>query len=55
MALYCTRTWSRNLPLRSLLLIPEEAWDDSGLRRDFDQVGRVIDPWIKKRTVSAET
>ena len=32
MALYYTGGLkTRNLPLRSLLLIPEEAWDDSGI------------------------
>jgi hypothetical protein len=55
MALFCTRTWSRILRLGFPLLIPEEAWDDSEWRRGFDQVCRVIDPWIEKRTESAET
>jgi hypothetical protein len=53
MALNCTHTYSRILRLGFPQLIAEEAWDDSELRRGFDQVDRAIDPWIEKSMVPA--
>jgi hypothetical protein len=52
-ALFCTRAYSRILRPGLVLIIPEEARDDSELRRGFDQVELVIDRRIEKRKVPA--
>ena len=52
-ALFCTRTYNRILRPGLAQIIPEEALDDSELRRGFDQLDEVIDRWIEKRKVPA--
>jgi hypothetical protein len=52
-ALFCSRAYSRILRPGLALIIPQEARDDSELRRGFDQIDRVIDRWIEKRKVPA--
>jgi hypothetical protein len=52
-ALFCTRAYSRILRPGLALIIPQEARDDSELRRAFDKVDLVIDRWIQQRKVPA--
>jgi hypothetical protein len=52
-ALFSTRTYNRILRPGLAQIIPEEASDDSSLRRGFDQLDRVIDQWLKEQKVSA--
>jgi hypothetical protein len=52
-ALFCTRTYNRLLRPGLAQVIPEEAKDDSELRRAFDQFDERIDRWIKKEKVPA--
>jgi hypothetical protein len=52
-AVFCIRVYRRVLRPGLALIIPQEARDDSELRRGFDQVDRVIDRWILKRKVPA--
>ena len=52
-ALFCTRTYNRLLRPGLAQIIPEEAKDDSELRRAFDQFDERIDRWIEKEKVPA--
>ncbi len=52
-ALFCTRIYSRILRPGLALLTPDEAWDDSDLRRGFDQLDAEIDRWIERQKVAA--
>ena len=47
-ALFCTRTYNRLLRPGLAQIIPEEARDDSELRRGFDQLDEKIDDWIER-------
>jgi hypothetical protein len=52
-ALFCTRTYNRILRPGLAQIIPEEALDDSDLRRAFDQFDETIDHWIRQEKVPA--
>jgi hypothetical protein len=52
-ALFCTRTYNRILRPGLAQIIPEEALDDSALRRAFDQFDEKIDHWIRQEKVPA--
>jgi hypothetical protein len=52
-ALFCTRTSNRILRPGLAQIIPEEAEDDSELRRAFDQFDEKIDRWIQRQKVPA--
>jgi hypothetical protein len=52
-ALFCTRTYNRILRPGLALIIPEEALDDSDLRRGFDRLDEEIDRWIEQKKVPA--
>jgi hypothetical protein len=52
-ALFCTRTYNRILRPGLAQIIPEEALDDSDLRRAFDQFDEKIDHWIRQEKVPA--
>src|SRR5262249_47743314 len=52
-ALFCTRTYNRVLRPGLAQVIPEEAADDSCLRRRFDQLDREIERWLKEQKVPA--
>ena len=52
-ALFCTRTYNRILRPGLAQIVPEEAQDDSELRRAFDQFDERIDRWIQKEKVPA--
>jgi hypothetical protein len=52
-ALFCTRTYNRLLRPGLAQIIPEEALDDSDLRRAFDQFDEKIDHWIRQEKVPA--
>jgi hypothetical protein len=51
--LFCTRTYNRTLRPGLALIIPDEALDDSDLRRGFDKLDEVIQRWIEERKVPA--
>ena len=52
-ALFCTRTYNRILRPGLAQIIPQEAKDDSELRRAFDQFVERIDRWIEREKVPA--
>jgi hypothetical protein len=52
-ALFCTRTYDRLLRPGLAQIIPEEALDDSDLRRGFDQLDDKIERWIERERVPA--
>lgn len=52
-ALFCTRVYNRLLRPGLAKIIPEEARDDSELRRGFDQLDEKIDRWIEREKVPA--
>jgi hypothetical protein len=52
-ALFCTRTYNRILRPGLAQIIPEEAQDDSDLRRAFDEFDKKIDHWIAQEKVPA--
>jgi hypothetical protein len=52
-ALFCTRAYNRLQRPGLSQIIPEEARDDSELRRAFDQFDQKIDRWIQKEKVPA--
>jgi hypothetical protein len=52
-ALFCTRTYHRILRPGLAQVIPEQALDDSELRRAFDQFDDKIDCWIHNQKVPA--
>jgi hypothetical protein len=52
-ALFCTHTYNRILRPGLAQIIPEEALDDSPLRREFDALDQMLDRWIEERKVAA--
>jgi hypothetical protein len=50
-ALFCTRVYNRLLRPGLALISPEQALDDSDLRRGFDQLDQAIDHWFWKQKV----
>jgi hypothetical protein len=52
-ALLCTRTYNRLLRPGLAQVIPEEAREDSDLRRGFDQLDDKIERWIEREKVPA--
>ena len=52
-ALFCTRCYTRLLRPGLAHIIPEEALDDSPLRRRFDQLDAAIDQWIQQQKLAA--
>jgi hypothetical protein len=52
-ALFCTRTYNRILRSGLAQIIPEQAHDDSELRRAFDQFDEKIHAWIAMEKVPA--
>jgi hypothetical protein len=52
-ALFCTRTYNRILRPGLAQIIPEQALDDSELRRAFDQFDHKIEDWILQNKVPA--
>jgi hypothetical protein len=52
-ALFCIRIYNRLLRPGLAQVVPNEALDDSELRRAFDQFDEKIDQWIKKEKVPA--
>src|SRR3954452_6070895 len=51
--LFCTRTYTRLLRPGLAQIVPEEALDDSGLRRGFDAFDQMLGHWIEQRRVPA--
>jgi hypothetical protein len=51
--LFCTRTYNRLLRPGLAQIVPEEALDDSVLRRGFDAFDEMLDRWIEERRVPA--
>ena len=51
--LFCTRTYNRLLRPGLAQIVPEEARDDSELRRGFDAFDQMLDHWIEQTRVSA--
>ena len=51
--LFCTRIDNRALRPGLALIIPEEALDDSELRRGFDGLDQVIEQWTEQTKLSA--
>ena len=51
--LFCTRTYNRLLRPGLAQIVPEEARDDSVLRRGFDAFDEMLDHWIEEKRVSA--
>jgi hypothetical protein len=52
-ALFCTRIYNRILRPGLAQIVPEQAQDDSELRRAFDQFDERMDRWIHKEKVPA--
>jgi hypothetical protein len=52
-ALFCTRTYNRVLRPGLAQIIPEDAQDDSELRRTFDQFDQKIEDWLRQQKVPA--
>jgi hypothetical protein len=52
-ALFCTRIYNRILRPGLALITPEEARDDSELRRGFGQLDAAIERWIEREKVPA--
>ena len=52
-ALFCTRTYNRLLRPGLAQIIPEDALDDSELRRGFDQLDEKIEHWIHREKIPA--
>jgi hypothetical protein len=51
--LFCTRTYNRLLRPGLAQILPEEALDDSVLRRGFDAFDQMLDHWIEEKRLSA--
>ena len=51
--LFCTRLYNRALRPGLALIMPEEARDDSELRRAFDGLDEVIEQWTEQNRLSA--
>src|SRR5882672_7854791 len=52
-ALFCTRSYNRLLRPGMAQVIPEQALDDSKLRRSFDQLDQAFDLWCEQQKVPA--
>jgi hypothetical protein len=52
-ALFCTRVYGRILRPGFALVTPEQAQNDSELRRGFDQLDEAVDHWLKQEKVPA--
>jgi hypothetical protein len=52
-ALFCIHIYNRLLRPGLAQVVPKEAFDDSELRRAFDQFDEKIEQWIKKEKVPA--
>jgi hypothetical protein len=52
-ALFCTRTYSRILRPGLAQVVPTEAQEDSGLRRQFDRLDQAISQWLEEQKVPA--
>ncbi len=52
-ALFCTRTYNRILRPGLAQVIPDQAADDTSLRRCFDQLDKEIERWLKEQKVPA--
>ena len=52
-ALFCTRVYSRVLRPGLAQIIPEEAQEDSVLRRQFDRLDQAINRWVEEQKVPA--
>jgi hypothetical protein len=52
-ALFCTRVYHRILRPGLAMITPEEARDDSDLRRGFDQLDAAIGRWVEREKVPA--
>jgi hypothetical protein len=52
-ALFCTRVYNRVLRPGLAQVIPEEAQEDSALRRQFDQLDQAISRWLERQKVPA--
>jgi hypothetical protein len=52
-ALFCTRTYTRLLRPGLAQVIPEEARDDTELRREFDQLDAKIEKWMDEQKMVA--
>ena len=52
-ALFCTRVYNRVLRPGLAQVVPEEAHDDSVLRRQFDRLDQAINHWISEQKVPA--
>jgi hypothetical protein len=52
-ALFCTRVYNRVLRPGLAQVAPEQAQEDSVLRRHFDQVDQVISQWLQEQKVPA--
>ena len=52
-ALSCTRVYNRVLRPGLAQVIPEEAQEDSALRKQFDQLDQAISQWLEKQKVPA--
>src|SRR4051794_13886108 len=53
MLLFCTRTYNRLLRPGLAQIVPEEARDDTELRRGFDAFEQMLDHWIEQTRLSA--
>jgi hypothetical protein len=51
--LFCTRTYNRLLRPGLAQIVPEEARDDTELRRGFDAFDQMLDHWIEQTRLSA--
>ena len=52
-ALFCTRAYNRLLRPGLAQIIPEEARDDTELRREFDQLDAKIEKWMDEQKMVA--
>jgi hypothetical protein len=52
-ALFCTRVYNRVLRPGLAQVAPEEAQEDSALRRQFDRLDQVISQWLQEQKVPA--
>src|SRR3954469_10230196 len=52
-ALFCTRTYNRLLRPGLAQIIPEEAHDDTELRREFDRLDAKIEQWMDEQKMVA--
>jgi hypothetical protein len=53
LALFCTRTYNRVLRPGLAQIVPEQATEDTALRRGFDRLDEAINQWIEAHKVPA--